>query len=121
MSQKTYYSAAGSLIVNISVGQRILENGQSKVINQKVAEFNRQPDGYGKLDTSDPEIIDVLDRRMKEQADVFDVVEYFRRVTPLEVQLREALADKARAIEETNRLAAKLKVEGKLVERPPLK
>src|SRR5512146_2417702 len=119
-TQKTYFSTSGALIVSISKGRRITdEGGVSKMVGQKVAEFTPMGDGYGRLITEDPEVIAVLDQRAAVPgADVFDATEYTRRTTPAEVRLRLMEQEHNRLVQEHNRLLAKLQAEGKLEKQP---
>lgn len=126
---KTYYSAAAGLIVNINVGRRIIEEGgTTKMVDQKIAEFTPMGDKYGRLVTSDPEVIRVMDTRMATLGDVFDGKEYTRRTTPaevrnrmLETEMADLRADHARIVEDHNRLLASLSEQGKLPKAAALK
>lgn len=119
---KTYYSTAAGLIVNINVGRRIIEEGgTTKMVDQKVAEFTPLGDKYGRLVTSDPEVIRIMDARMASLGDVFDGNEYTRRTTPAEVrnkmlerQNAELAAENKRILDDHNRLLAKLETDGRL-------
>lgn len=111
---RTFYSSIGGLIVNINNGHRITENGQSKVVGQKIAEFVPQGDGYGRLVTTDAEIIEKLDTRMGVTGDVFDAAEYSRRTTPAEIRLKQVQDEHQRLVTEHNRLLAMLGEQGKL-------
>jgi hypothetical protein len=111
---KTYYSAAAGLIVNINVGRRIIEpGGTTAMVDQKIAEFQPIGDGFGRLATSDPEVIAKLDARALEHGDVFDGTEYARRTTPAEVRLKLAEQENTRIMNDYNRLLAKVQAEEK--------
>jgi len=111
----TFYSAAAGLIVNINLGRRIIEEGgTTKLVDQKIAEFSPIGDGYGRLVTTDPEVIAKLGARSADKGDVFDGAEYLRRTTPAEKRLETLQADHARLLEDHNRLLAKLADEGKI-------
>jgi hypothetical protein len=117
---RTYYSRAANLIVNVSNGQRVMdEGGTSKIVGQKVAEFTPIGDGFGRLVTDDPETMQKIEARMGAGGDVFNAAEYARRTTPVDVQnkmLADQLATANREIEDRNRLIAKLQADGKLAE-----
>lgn len=119
---KTYYSTAAGLIVNINVGRRIIEEGgTTKMVDQKIAEFSPLGDKYGRLVTSDPEVIKAMDSRMATLGDVFDGNEYTRRTTPAEVRNKmlegenaRLAAENKRIVEDHNRLLTSLGEQGKL-------
>jgi hypothetical protein len=115
----TFYSAAAGLIVNINNGRRIIEEGgTTRMVDQKIAEFVPIGDGFGRLVTADPEVIDKLTSRMGTTGDVFNGAEYTRRTTPADVQLKMRDAEYARLLEDHNRLLAKLQEEGRLPPGP---
>ncbi len=114
---RTFYSAAGALIINISVGQRVIDGGGTKVIGQKVAEFSPMADGFGRLVTDDVETITKLDARMKVSGDVFDSKEYNRRTTPAEIQLQMSQDENKRLLADRNRLMAQLEEQGRLIQK----
>jgi hypothetical protein len=117
---KTFYSAAAGLILNINVGRRVIEEGgTTKMVDQKIAEFSPIGDGYGRLVTVDPEVIEKLSTRMATHGDVFDAAEYTRRTTPAEVQIKMLQEHNQRLVEDHNRLLAKLAEDGKLKETKP--
>lgn len=128
LTSRTYYSVHGSLIVSINNGRRITEasSGLSRIVDQKVVEFTQMADGYGKLITSDPEVIAKMDARMEVlNSDVFDGTEYTRRTTPVELQIQQLQAENRRlrgeterAVIDQNRLLAKLNAESKASPRP---
>lgn len=100
VEQRVYYSQSANLICWATEPRRVIEDGQSKVLDGKKVAFDSQGDGFGRLVTTDPEIIAYLDRRVAEVRDVFGAQEYTRLNTPVDVQL----AQKDRQIEEQNRL-----------------
>lgn len=107
MEKQTFYSAAAGLIVQVNVGRRIIEEGgTTKMVDQKVAEFTPIGDGYGRLVTADPELIEKLTARMATVGDVFDGQEYVRRTTPAEMRLAMRDADYNRVLGDYNRLLA---------------
>ena len=101
-------------MVNINVGTRVSEGGQSRVIGQKVAEFSAMADGFGRLVTDDPEIIAKLDARSGPESDVFDGTEYQKRTTPVEVRNKILEEKISRLVTDNNRLMAKLEQDGRL-------
>ena len=106
---KTYYSAAAGLIVNINVGRRIIEpGGTTAMVDQKLAEFQPIGDGFGRLVTSDPEVIEKMDARALSKGDVFEGAEYLRRTTPAEVRLKMKEDEHARLLADHNRLLAQV-------------
>jgi hypothetical protein len=112
IESKTYYSAAAGLIVNINVGHRVIEpGGTTAMVDQKIAEFQPIGDGFGRLSTSDPEVMAKLDARALAHGDVFDGVEYARRTTPAEVRLKMAESENARILNDYNRLLAKVQAD----------
>lgn len=116
---RTFYSQAGNLIISINKGRRVTdENGVSKMVEQKVAEFTPQGDGFGKLITNDAEIIEKLTTRCGILGDVFEAAEYARRTTPAEILLQGAQAENKRLLDDHNRLLALLKEKGIKVEEP---
>ena len=103
----TFYSAAAGLIVNINIGHRVIDpGGTTSVVGQKVAEFTPIGDGFGKLVTNDPEIIEKMSARMATVGDVFDAAEYNRRTIPADVRLKDIEKEHARLLEDHNRLLA---------------
>jgi hypothetical protein len=116
---RIYYSSAANMIININKGRRVMEdNGVTKMVDQKLAEFTPQADGYGRLVTTDPEIIAKLDARMAAgYTDVFEAAEYNRRTTPVEIRLKMMETEHQRVIADNNRLLAMLKEQGKVPEK----
>lgn len=113
---KIYYSSSAALVINISVGRRVIDaGGVSKIVDQKVAEFTPLGDGYGRLITDDPDVQKKLDALcLQPGSGVFDAAEYNRRTTPAEVRVKMLERENQRIIEEHNRLLAMLERDGKL-------
>jgi len=98
---KTYFSRSGALTFWTGSPKRFLgEDGFSRVDDGKIVQFQIQPDGYGRFVTDDPERIEACEKRIREQGDIFDTAEYFKRVTPAEQQV----VAKDRVIESQNAL-----------------
>jgi hypothetical protein len=107
-----YFSRSAALIVNVSKGRRISENGESKIVDQKVAEFSPLGDGFGRLITRDPEVIALLEKRILDQgqnSDVFKAAEYSRRTTPPEVRIKLLEEEHQRTLTENNRLLQQIR------------
>lgn len=101
-----YVQGAAGLAVSINKPQRILENGNSKVIGGEMIEF--QPMGFnsdfGMLITSNPEVIAVLEQRK----DVFGPEEFNRRMMTPEARAKQLETANSRLVSENNRLLAQL-------------
>jgi hypothetical protein len=113
---RTFYSRARNLVVSISIGRAVIQNGIATRTDQKVAQF--EPFGeepFGVLTTSDPEVIAKLDNH----PDVLTPEQYEEASVPAEMRLRmksqraEELTveveAKNREISEHNRLLEYLK------------
>lgn len=115
---KTFYSAAAGLVININIGRRVMEGSTTKVVDQKVAEFTPMPDNFGRLVTSDPEVIAKLEARMAGgDTGIFDAVEYQRRTTPADIRLKMLQDEHARLVSDHNRLLAQIE-QGKIPGQP---
>lgn len=110
----TFFSSSSCLALNVSIGKVVPMDGEFKRIGQKVAEFTPigAADSFGRLTTSDPEIIAFLRKRMNTLGDVFDAQEYGRRTTPVEQRLAMSETEKDRVVTENNRLIELLKQNG---------
>ncbi len=100
--QKTYYSESAGLAITINPGDVKNMEGVLKRVGDKYVRFaplgrkfkrtnpstgRQETFDIGMLTTSDPEVIESLDRRMAEVGDIFDAAEFERRVTPVEIQM----------------------------------
>jgi len=109
-----FYSTAANMIIQARKGRRVFEDGESKVIDPLIIEFNPQRDGFGRFVTDDPESIEYLRKRMATLGDVVDTEEYNRRITPVEIRERMLKDENKRLIEDRNRLLEELEKAGKL-------
>lgn len=104
--RKFYVQGAAGLALSINKPQRVLENGNSKVIGGDMVEFH--PMGFnsdfGELTTSNPEIIAVLEKR----PDVFGPEELNRRMMTPEARAKQLEERNSRLVSENNRLLAQL-------------
>jgi hypothetical protein len=106
---KHYFSAAAGLIINVNKGTNVIgEGGVTRRVGEKVAEFTPIGDGFGRLVTTDPEVIDLMDKRMGTHGDVFNAAEYNRRTTPIADQLANRETEFKALLESHNRLLSKV-------------
>lgn len=108
---KHYFSAAQNMYVNINPGKRVLEEGNVARIGEKGAQFLPNGSGYGQLITDDPEVIEWMEKHIKDgNNDIFTQQEYNKRLmTP-----GQTIESLERKVTEQNALIAKLQAEGKL-------
>jgi hypothetical protein len=83
---KTFYSSSGNLICYLEKPRRVIENGQSVVLDGPRIEFSPQGDNFGRYVTSDPQEIAYLEKRSREVKDVFGGDTYIKLTTPAEVR-----------------------------------
>lgn len=111
---RAFYSKTSALVVNINPGSKKLNSvGVIEVFGGKTAEFTPRGDGFGWLQTDDPEIITALEKR----SDVFGNDQYQDMAMPPELKmqrLKDEAASQQRTIDTQNRLLDQLRAEGKI-------
>jgi hypothetical protein len=86
-------------------GKPANDNGIFKHVGEKLIQFvPLGSEHYGQYVTSDPELIDYLERRCRETGDVMTAQEFEEASTPASVLLNRAREENRRLIVERNRL-----------------
>lgn len=105
--QREYFSPSGNFVARLSRGQRVNTPEGFVRVDEKFAEFQPVAAGdYGRYQTSDPEEIEALDKRVNDGTGMVLTTEQFiERTTPDHVKvanLRRQLA------EANNKLSAQM-------------
>lgn len=109
---RTYYTRSASLCISAIKGRIEEIDGKKTRMGEKLVQFQSGSggkrgtsyDGYGKFETSDPELIEFLDNRCLTVGDIFGPEEYNRQMTPVEVREHEF----ERTLESKNQLIREL-------------
>ena len=109
---RLFFSRIANLQINTGPGERVIENGQSKVLPAPIIEFRPMgQEHWGQLMTSDPIIHKFLDDRIAKAAaqsrksDVLTLEEWTIETTPMEAKLKAANEEHKRLLTERNSLA----------------
>jgi hypothetical protein len=102
-----FYSKSPGLVIWPEQSKRVIEDGQSKVIDGSPIRFTAIGDGFGYYDAKTPAEIAYLSDRAKRVGDIFDGAKFAELSTPDTVKLQQA----TRTIEDNNRLIADLQRE----------
>ena len=120
MEMRTFYSKAGHLTFYPEPPRRVIEDGQSKVLDSDPIEFSPTGvDSWGQFTTSDPAKIAACEAR----SDVVGPDGYYNAITPDSVRaglLKSVVDDLQRMIVAQNDLIAKLQAQGKIPVTPPV-
>lgn len=108
MESRTFYSKSRGLLICADPGKMIQMDGETKRVGEKRIEFRPVGD-FGIFQTTDPELIAYLDKRIVDVGDVFGPAEYQKRIVPPEMRA-DALE---RELQDANRLIAQLKAQKK--------
>jgi hypothetical protein len=117
-ARRTFYARAGHLSFYVGEPKRIIEDGQTKVLDPPLIQFSPTgvSDGevsWGQYTTSDLAEIAALEGR----DDVVGPEEYNKHVTPPAIrvtQLEKSNADLLRELSDRNTLIERLQAQGKL-------
>lgn len=121
-----FFSKSGNLTFYASRPTRVLENGMSQVLEGKMIEFRPHGDRWGRLSTSDPEIVRAIEARRAEfrrnimEPDVLTAAEYNDAVTTPEKKMEmlvEAKNEGIRRIESQNELIKELQAKNEESQR----
>jgi hypothetical protein len=107
-----FYSRIKNFRISTGKGQRVIENGESKLLEDPEIQFSPMgSDSWGMFVTSDPGLIAFLDKRIKDagvQTDIFTAEQYREQIVPADSKLKLALSENQKLKDQNNRLLAML-------------
>lgn len=110
VKSETFYARSAGLTLWPKISQRVIQDGQSQVIDgSPICFMPVGRSGWGYYTTKDPEEIEYLRKRSETAKDVFDAATYNEMIKPPDVKIAEA----QRTLESTNRLLAQLQEENR--------
>lgn len=109
ITPRTFYSPCANLLIVTGKPKRVMTNGEMEWDYAPEIQFMKMgSESFGRFVTTNPTLIEFLEKRMQTANDVFEQEEYDKRTIPADKRNDALKSELSRQVDSNNRLLQKL-------------